>query len=229
MKKFTLTLAAAGLLVVGSAYGITTASATRTTAHAASARGPRGYRGYRGYRGNRGYRGPGGPAGPAGPQGPVGPKGATGGAGAPGTAGAAGATGREGPAGATGPAGPTGATGPVGPGATSFTKLVGNGSSESVTINGIQLTETQPFLGGACSAVQILNTTSQPLDVFIDGKLAAPFIGLTNQNGVQTLAAPESTATFSAAFENGNAGVTGTVGDHYVTSGSGGCLTFGQF
>ncbi|HWF72337.1 MAG TPA: hypothetical protein VG186_03275 [Solirubrobacteraceae bacterium] len=72
MRKLSLILAAAGLLVAASVLGVDTAGAASTpTAHAAK-RGPTGKRGARGKTGARG------PVGLAGATGPTGSKGATG-------------------------------------------------------------------------------------------------------------------------------------------------------
>ncbi len=81
MKKYTLILAAAALLVPVGAVGVAAAGA-KSAAHAASStRGKTGPRGFKGKTGPRGFTGPAGPAGATGATGSAGPAGVNTGAG----------------------------------------------------------------------------------------------------------------------------------------------------
>jgi hypothetical protein len=76
MRKLSLILAAAGLLVGSSLLGAAAAGATPTPAAHAAKTGKRGPRGRTGARGPRGFTGPTGPTGAKGATGPAGPAGA---------------------------------------------------------------------------------------------------------------------------------------------------------
>jgi hypothetical protein len=211
MKKLSLLLAAAALLVVGSAFGITTASAQ--TAHAAKAK--RGPRGPRGAKGATGAQGPQGPAGPAG------------------------ATGAAGPAGATGAAGPAGATGPTGAGGASsgtgalnnFNAVLTGSNTESVTIGSFTVRENA--VAGACAAIVLVDNSAFNAEAAAFGtNPAAPgasgssFALVTGGGGsVPILGIPGQLDTFSIALVNGASQVTGTVGDVTLTNNT--CLTTG--
>lgn len=71
MKRMSLILAAASLLIVGGSVAVAAAGAAQPRASAAS-KGPRGPRGPRGFPGPRGFTGPQGDRGPTGARGPTG-------------------------------------------------------------------------------------------------------------------------------------------------------------
>ncbi len=75
MRKISLILAATGLLVGASVFGVATAGAAPNPAAHAAKRGPTGKRGPRGKTGARGALGPVGPTGPTGAKGATGAQG----------------------------------------------------------------------------------------------------------------------------------------------------------
>ena len=211
MRKLSLLLAAAALLVIGSAFGITSASAQ--TAHSAKVK--RGPRGPRGAKGATGAQGPQGPAGPAG------------------------ATGPAGPAGAAGPAGPAGPTGPTGAGGTTvgtgslnnFNAVLTGSTTESVTIGSFTVRENA--VAGTCTGVTLVNNSAFAAEAAAFGTAAgAP--GVTGTPFIPVLAGGGSIPingvageldTFSIASVNGSSQMTGTVGDVTLTNNT--CLTTG--
>jgi len=208
MRKLSLLLAAAAVLVVGSAFGITTASAQ--TAHAA-----KGKRGPRGPKGATGAQGPQGPAGPAGPTGAAGP---------------------AGPAGATGPAGPTGPAGGGGGGGgtgslNNFNAVLTGSTTESVTIGSFTVRENA--VAGLCSGPTLVDNSAFNAEAAAFGTTTAapgvngvPFtLVLAGGGSIPITGVAGQLDTFSIALVNGTSQMTGTVGDVSLTNNT--CLTTG--
>jgi hypothetical protein len=201
MKKLVLLFAAASLLVVGSAFGITAAGAkTKPAAHAASkgARGPRGPKGARGPRGFKGSTGATGQAGPAGPRGQTGPQ---------------------------GPSGSAGTSGGGGFGAIStFNALVPFNGTESVTVGMFTLRENAG--AAACTAPALTDNSAfaGKLAMGAGGMFSTPLPSAT-PTGVVT-AAETANNLFAAVLINGGSEVSGNISDFTLPSANS-CVTTG--
>ncbi len=200
MKRFSLLLAAASLVVVGSTFGIGSAGAkTSAKAHAAKTKqGPRGKRGPRGF---------------PGPQGPRGSTGATG------------ATGAQGPQGIPGtPGGGGGGGGAL----NNFDKLVPANGTFTVTVG--QFTVSEVANASGCNDINLINNSAFFAVAAETGGAASTSGNFTNVAiGGGSLdiafASSDDFDQFSAGLINGGSFVNGSVGG--ITTAGGSCLVSG--
>ncbi len=203
MRKFYAVLAAAALLVAGSAFGITTAGAKSSAKSAVKAHAAAGKRG------PRGFKGPRGPRGFTGPQGPRGFTGATG---------------------ATGPQGPAGTSGSGGS-LSNFSRLVPFNGTLSVTIGSFTVEEVAG--NNFCNDILVIDNSPFNAEVSVIGggaQTSGPgdFVPLASAGQADVSLGGFGAGdldTFSAVTVNGGSNVTGTVGA--ITLGNG-CLTTGS-